>query len=387
MEAYLDNAATTMPFPEVREIMLETMEHSYGNPSSMHTKGVDAENYIKNARKVIAKSMKVDEKEIVFTSGGTESNNQALIGTAMANRRKGNHIITTKIEHASVYNPLVFLEEQGFRITFVSVDSNGFVCMDELLDAIDDETILVSIMYVNNEIGTIEQIAHIGKAIKEKKKDILFHVDAIQAYGKLKIYPKKLSIDLLSVSGHKIHGPKGIGFLYIKDKTKINPYIYGGGQQKGMRSGTENVPGIAGLGKAVELIYQNHEEKMENLYQLKEYFVSQVQQIENVSVNGIDGISIRDTAPHVVSVTVNGIRSEVLLHALEEKGVYVSSGSACSSNHPALSGTLQAIGLDKEKVEATIRFSFSVYTTREELDLAIKALQELVPILRKYVRK
>lgn len=387
MEAYLDNAATTMPFPEVREIMLETMEHSYGNPSSMHMKGVDAENYIKNARKVIAKSMKVDEKEIVFTSGGTESNNQALIGTAMANRRKGNHIITTKIEHASVYNPLVFLEEQGFRITFVSVDSNGFVCMDELLDAIDDETILVSIMYVNNEIGTIEQIAQIGKAIKEKKKDILFHVDAIQAYGKLKIYPKKLSIDLLSVSGHKIHGPKGIGFLYIKDKTKINPYIYGGGQQKGMRSGTENVPGIAGLGKAVELIYQNHEEKIENLYQLKEYFVSQVQQIENVSVNGIDGISIRDTAPHVVSVTVNGVRSEVLLHALEEKGVYVSSGSACSSNHPALSGTLQAIGLDKEKVEATVRFSFSVYTTREELDLAIKALQELVPILRKYVRK
>ena len=387
MEAYLDNAATTMPFPEVREIMLETMEHSYGNPSSMHMKGVDAENYIKNARKVIAKSMKVDEKEIVFTSGGTESNNQALIGTAMANRRKGNHIITTKIEHASVYNPLVFLEEQGFRITFVSVDSNGLVCIDELLDAIDDETILVSIMYVNNEIGTIEQIAQIGKAIKEKKKDILFHVDAIQAYGKLKIYPKKLSIDLLSVSGHKIHGPKGIGFLYIKDKTKINPYIYGGGQQKGMRSGTENVPGIAGLGKAVELIYQNHEEKIEKLYQLKEYFVSQVQQIENVSVNGIEGISIRDTAPHVVSVTVNGVRSEVLLHALEEKGVYVSSGSACSSNHPALSGTLQAIGLDKEKVEATVRFSFSVYTTMEELDLAIKALQELVPILRKYIRK
>ena len=387
MEAYLDNAATTMPFPEVREIMMETMEHSYGNPSSMHRKGVDAENYIKNARKIIAKSMKVDEKEIVFTSGGTESNNQALIGAAMANKRKGNHIITTKIEHASVYNPLVFLEEQGFRITFVSVDSNGFVCMDELLDAIDDETILVSIMYVNNEIGTIEQIAQIGKAIKEKKKDVLFHVDAIQAYGKLKIYPKKLSIDLLSVSGHKIHGPKGIGFLYIKDKTKIQPYIYGGGQQKGMRSGTENVPGIAGLGKAVELIYQNHEEKTENLYQLKEYFVSQVQQIENVSVNGITGIAIRDTAPHVVSVTVNGVRSEVLLHALEEKGVYVSSGSACSSNHPALSGTLQAIGLDKEKVEATVRFSFSVYTTKEELDLAIEALHELVPVLRKYVRR
>ena len=387
MEVYLDNAATTMPFQEVRDIMIETMENGYGNPSSMHRKGIDAERYVKQAQKIIAKSMKVEEKEIIFTSGGTEANNQALIGSALANARKGKHIITTKIEHASVHNPLLFLEEQGFRVSFISVDQNGYVDIEELLNEICEDTILISIMYVNNEIGTLENISSIGKAVKSQKPDVLFHVDAIQAFGKFKIYPKKLGIDLLTVSGHKIHGPKGIGFLYIKDKTKIKPYIYGGGQQNGLRSGTENVPGIAGLGKAVELIYQNHEEKQNALYELKEYFVEQLKEIEHMTVNGSTNISIRDTAPHVVSVTVHGIRSEVLLHALEDKGVYVSSGSACSSNHPALSGTLQAIGLDRKSIEGTIRFSFSVFTTKEELDYTITALKELLPVLRKYVRK
>lgn len=387
MEVYLDNAATTMPFQEVRDIMIETMEKEYGNPSSMHRKGIDAERYVKQAQKIIAKSMKVEEKEIIFTSGGTEANNQALIGSALANARKGKHIITTKIEHASVHNPLLFLEEQGFRVSFISVDQNGYVDIEELLNEICEDTILISIMYVNNEIGTLENISSIGKAVKSQKPDVLFHVDAIQAFGKFKIYPKKLGIDLLTVSGHKIHGPKGIGFLYIKDKTKIKPYIYGGGQQNGLRSGTENVPGIAGLGKAVELIYQNHEEKQNALYELKEYFVEQLKEIEHITVNGGTNISIRDTAPHVVSVTVHDIRSEVLLHALEDKGVYVSSGSACSSNHPALSGTLQAIGLDRKSIEGTIRFSFSVFTTKEELDYTITALKELLPVLRKYVRK
>lgn len=387
MEAYLDNAATTKPFPEVVTVMQETMEENYGNPSSMHQKGVDAEKYIRNARQIIAKSLKAEEKEIIFTSGGTEANNQALIGSALANKRKGNHIITTKIEHASVYNPLLFLEEQGFRISFISVDANGHINVEELMQEICEDTILVSIMYVNNEIGTIQDIATIGSLIKEKNKNTLFHVDAIQAYGKLNIYPKRLQIDLLSVSGHKIHGPKGVGFLYIKDKTKIFPYIYGGGQQNGMRSGTENVPGIAGMGKAVELIYKNHTEKQKALYKLKQYFIEQVQNIEGATVNGIHQITLQETAPHIVSVSFEGIRSEVLLHALEEKGVYVSSGSACSSNHPALSGTLQAIGLNKNALESTLRFSFSVYTTVEELDIAIEALKQLLPILRKYVRK
>lgn len=387
MEAYLDNAATTKPFPEVVTVMQETMEENYGNPSSMHQKGVDAEKYIRNARQIIAKSLKVEEKEIIFTSGGTEANNQALIGSALANKRRGNHIITTKIEHASVYNPLLFLEEQGFRISFISVDENGHINVEELMQQLCEDTILVSVMYVNNEIGTIQDIATIGSLIKEKNKNTLFHVDAIQAYGKFNIYPKRLQIDLLSVSGHKIHGPKGVGFLYIKDKTKIFPYIYGGGQQNGMRSGTENVPGIAGMGKAVELIYKNHAEKQEVLYKLKQYFIEQVQNIEGATVNGINQIALQETAPHIVSVSFEGIRSEVLLHALEEKGVYVSSGSACSSNHPALSGTLQAIGLNKNALESTLRFSFSVHTTVEELDIAIDALKQLLPILRKYVRK
>lgn len=387
MEAYLDNAATTKPFPEVSVIMQETMEVNYGNPSSMHQKGIDAEKYIRNARHIIAKSLKAEEKEIIFTSGGTEANNQALIGTALANKRKGKHIITTKMEHASVYNPLLFLESQGFRISFISVDQNGKIDINELLNEICDDTILISIMYVNNEIGAVQDIEKIGSLIKGKNKDILFHVDAIQAYGKFNIYPKRLHIDLLSVSGHKIHGPKGIGFLYVKDKTKIFPYIYGGGQQNGMRSGTENVPGIAGMGKAVEQIYQDHAKKQETLYQLKKYFIEQLQKIDGTFVNGINEIALKETAPHIVSVTFDGIRSEVLLHALEEKGVYVSSGSACSSNHPALSGTLQAIGLNKNALESTLRFSFSINTTTEELDYTIASLQELLPVLRKYIRR
>ena len=387
MKAYLDNAATTIPFREVREVMMQTMEKDYGNPSSMHQLGIDAEKYIKDAREIIAKSLKVETKEIIFTSGGTESNNQALIGAAFANKRKGNHLITTQIEHASVHNPMLCLEEQGFRVSYISVDKNGHINMEELLEAICEDTILVSVMYVNNEIGAIEDIPTIAKKIKDKKQDIIFHVDAIQAYGKYQIYPKRMGIDLLSVSGHKIHGPKGIGFLYIKDKLKINPYIYGGGQQKGMRSGTENVPGIAGLAMAAKLIYENWEEKMEKLYDLKEYFIQKITALENVCINGIEDMELKDTAPHVVSVCVEGIKSEVLLHALEDKGVYVSSGSACSSNHPALSGTLQAIGLEKEKVESTIRFSFSVFTTKEELDYAVAAVEELLPILRRYVRK
>lgn len=387
MKAYLDNAATTIPFPEVREIMMQTMELDYGNPSSMHQLGIDAEKYIKDAKEIIAKSLKVEEKEIVFTSGGTESNNQALIGTALANKRKGMHLITTRIEHASVHNPMLFLEEQGFRVSYLSVDKNGHVNIDELLDTICEETILVSIMYVNNEIGAVEDIASIAKKIKEKKKDTIFHVDAIQAYGKYPIYPKRMGIDLLSVSGHKIHGPKGVGFLYIKDKLKINPYIYGGGQQKGMRSGTENVPGIAGIGMAVKRIYENQEAKLKKLYELKRYFIEKINTLEDVFINGIEDIDIEDTAPHVISVCAKGVGSEVLLHALEDKGVYVSSGSACSSNHPELSGTLQAIGLEKKMVESTIRFSFSIFTTKEELDYAVAAMEELLPVLRRYVRK
>lgn len=380
MEAYFDNGATTRVFPQVKDIVIEAMEEEYGNPSSMHMKGVKAEQYVKDAREIIAKSLKVDPKEIVFTSGGTESNNMALIGTAMANARKGKHIISTRIEHASVYNPLFFLEENGYEITYLPVDEHGVVDLEALEKVIRPDTILVSVMYVNNEIGAVQPVEEIGKIVKKKNPDTLFHVDAIQAYGKYHIYPRRLKIDLLSVSGHKIHGPKGIGFLYIKDKTKVHPLILGGGQQKGMRSGTENVPGIAGLGKAVQLIYQDHEEKMKKIQAIKDDFIAQVMELSDVRNNSGE-------APHIASISFQGVRSEVLLHALEEKGIYVSSGSACSSNKPAISGTLKAIGLTKEYYDSTLRFSFCIFNTKEEVDYTVNCLRELLPILRRFTRK
>lgn len=382
MEAYLDNSATTMVSENVAKLMYEVMTKDYGNPSSMHQKGVDAEKYIKNAKETFAGILKVSEKEIFFTSGGTESDNFAVIGTAMANRRRGKHIITTVIEHPAILEPYKFLEEQGFEVTFLPVNANGQVEIETLKNALREDTILVSVMYINNEIGAIEPIAEIGKAVKEYNPSIVFHVDAVQAFGKVKILPYKENIDLLSISSHKIHGPKGVGVLFIKDKTKIRPIAFGGGQQKNMRSGTENVPGIAGMALAASDLYKNFETDIDKMYELKSYFVDEVLKIEGTTVNGLTG---RDSAPHVVSVSFEGIpKSEVLLHALEEKGIYVSSGSACASNHPALSGTLQAIGVKKELLTSTLRFSFSVYTTKEELEYTIGALKELLPVLRKY---
>lgn len=384
MEAYLDNSATTRCSDKAAELMMKLLLEDYGNPSSLHMKGVIAEKYINEAKKQIAKTLKAQEKEIVFTSGGTESNNLAIIGSAMANRRAGMHVITSSIEHASVSNPMAYLEEQGFEVTYLPVDSKGVISMEALKNAIREDTILVSLMQVNNEIGAMQPIEEAGKIIKAANPDIIFHVDAIQAYGKMRIAPKKLNIDLLSVSGHKIHGPKGSGFLYIKDKTKIRPVIFGGGQQKGMRSGTENVPAIAGLGLAAEEIYTDFEEKIDRMYALREYFIEQVTQIEGVSVNGQ---SQRASAPHVVSVSICGVRAEVMLHTLEDRGIYVSAGSACSSNKPSVSHTLKSIGLAPELLDSTIRFSFSVHTTMEELDYALEVMREVIPMLQKYTRK
>ena len=251
MEAYFDNSATTRVFDCVKDAVVNAMTVDYGNAAARHMKGVEAERLIKEARAEIAKSLKVQEKEILFTSGGTESNNTALIGAAFANQRAGKHLITTGVEHASIYNTMEFLREQGFEITYLPVDSYGCISLEELAQAVREDTILVSVMYVNNEIGAVEPVEEISKVIKAKNPKTLFHVDAIQAYGKYVIRPKKQGIDLLSVSGHKIHGPKGVGFLYIDEKAKVRPILFGGGQQKGMRSGTENVPGCAGLGAAV----------------------------------------------------------------------------------------------------------------------------------------
>ena len=385
MEAYLDNSATTRCSDRACQLMVDLLTKDYGNPSSLHMKGIEAERFVETAKKKIAKTLRVSEKEIIFTSGGTESNNLAIIGAAMANRRAGNHIITTSIEHASVENPMEFLKEQGFEITYLSVDENGIISLEELEEAVTEQTILVSMMQVNNEIGAIEPVAEAAELIKKKNPDTLIHVDAIQSYGKMYIYPKKLGIDMLSVSGHKIHGPKGSGFLWVKEKTKLKPLILGGGQQKGMRSGTENVPAIAGLGEAAEEIYENLNEKRAHLYGLKQRFIDGIEKLE-----GTHGKTGEDSAPHIVSVSFEGIRSEVLLHSLEDRGIYVSSGSACSSNNHAGkqkgSKTLRNIHLKENLLDSTLRFSFSVHTTEEEIDYALEVLGELLPVLKKYTR-
>ena len=383
----MDNSATTRCSDRACQLMVDLLTKDYGNPSSLHMKGIEAERFVETAKKKIAKTLRVSEKEIIFTSGGTESNNLAIIGAAMANRRAGNHIITTSIEHASVENPMEFLKEQGFETTYLSVDENGIISLEELEEAVMEQTILVSMMQVNNEIGAIEPVAEAAELIKKKNPATLIHVDAIQSYGKMYIYPKKLGIDMLSVSGHKIHGPKGSGFLWVREKTKLKPLILGGGQQKGMRSGTENVPAIAGLGEAAEEIYENLDEKRAHLYGLKQRFIDGIEKLEGTHVNGKTG---EDSAPHIVSVSFEGIRSEVLLHSLEDRGIYVSSGSACSSNNHAGkhkgSKTLRNIHLKENLLDSTLRFSFSVHTTEEEIDYALEVLGELLPVLKKYTR-
>lgn len=383
MQIYLDNSATTQCSEAVKNIVVKVMTEDYGNPSSMHIKGVEAERYVREAAAAVAKTLRCQEKEIVFTSGGTESNNFAILGSAMANRRAGKHIITTGIEHPSVKNTMRFLEQEGFEITWLPVNGDGEISLSDLEAAVREDTILVSIMMVNNEMGALEPVEDAGRIIHSKNPGTIFHVDAIQAYGKFRIIPKRMNIDLLSVSGHKIHGPKGIGFLYIKDRTKIHPVSFGGDQQKGMRSGTINAPGIAGLGVAAREIYEDFERKTDRMYELKAYFADRLRTLENVKLNGKTG---RESAPHIVNASFPGVRSEVFLHALEDRGIYVSAGSACSSSHPSAAGTLAAIGLDRAHQESALRFSFSVHTTKEELDAAFSALEELLPMLRKYRR-
>lgn len=384
MEAYLDNAATTRCVESVRDIVVKTMMEDYGNPSSKHLKGVEAERYLRQAKETIARTMKVGEKEIYFTSGGTESNNWAIIGAAMANRRRGQHVITTAVEHAAVLQPMEFLKEQGFRVTYIPVDKRGVVDLETIEQAICEDTILISTMFVNNEIGAVEPIGEIAEIIRRKKPEILYHVDGIQAYGKYRILPKKMGIDLLSVSGHKIHGPKGVGFLYVDSRVKLRPLILGGGQQAGMRSGTDNVPGIAGLGVAAGEAYRDFEEKRSLLFARKAKFIELVRELPQVALNSQPG---EEGAPHIVSVSFPGVRSEVLLHALEERGVYVSSGSACSSNKKLpVSTVLKEIGLERELLDSTLRFSFSAFTTEEELEYCVDCIRELLPMLRRYSR-
>lgn len=384
-EIYLDNSATTRAYECVGDLVRKVLCEDYGNPSSMHAKGVSAENYIKEAKERLAKIWKVQEKEIFFTSGGTESDNLALIGAARANQRAGKHLITSSIEHPAIINTMRYLEEEeGFRVTYLPVDKYGRIKLDALQEALCEETILVSIMYVNNEVGSVQPIQEAASIVKAYNKDILFHVDAVQGFGKYQIHPKKLKVDMCSISGHKIHGPKGIGALYIDSHVKIKPIMFGGEQQKNIRSGTENVPAIAGLGLAAKKIYEDLDKKVAAMHELKQHFIEGVTKLPNTTIHGLYD---ETSAPHIISVGFAGVRSEVLLHALEDKGIYVSSGSACASNHPQISGVLKGIGAKQEFLDATLRFSMSEFTTLEEIDYTLDTLYNIVPMLRKYTRR
>ena len=382
MECYFDNSATTKPYDEVIDTVVSAMKTDYGNPSSLHQKGLDAEHLIKKSQEIIASQMKCLPEEIYFTSGGTESNNMAIIGSALAKRRKGKHIIVSSVEHASVSAVMQFLIREGYEVTFIPVEASGVVSPDAFASAVREDTILVTCMHINNEIGAVMPVAEIGNAVKQKNKDVYFHVDAIQSFGKIEVVPKRMGADMVSVSGHKIHGPKGSGFLYVKKGLILRPIIHGGGQQGNMRSGTENVPAIAGLGTAVEKTFKDFDNKIAHIRALRDKLINELTGIDGVYCNS----SISDGAPHIASISFTGVRAEVMLHALEDKGIYVSSGSACSSNKSKESAVLTAIGLDKTRLESTLRFSFAEENTEEEVVYAVDTIKELLPMLRHYVR-
>ena len=389
-DIYLDNSATTKVFDEVASLMRDVMVSDYGNPSSLHHLGVEAEKHLRSASETFSNILGCGEKNIYYTSGGTESDNMALIGAARALERRGKKIVTTAIEHPAVINTMKYLEKEGFEVTYLGTDKSGRISLEELESSLTEDTILVSIMHTNNEIGSVQPLEEVAGIIKGKCRECYFHVDAVQGFGKARILPAKTGIDLMSISSHKIHGPKGCGVLYVGDNVRLVPIVYGGGQQKGLRSGTENVPGIAGMALAAKMLYEKYDEDVTRLYDLKKYFIENAEQIDGVSINGLtEGGTdeIMQTAPHIISVSVKDVRAEVLLHALEDKGIYVSAGSACSTHKRTPSATLSAIGLDKELLESTVRLSMSVFTTKEDMDAALSAFNELVPALRRFTRR
>jgi len=384
MTIYLDHAATTRVLEKAAKKACDCMINNYGNPSSLHTMGMDAEKIITQCKKSISDRLRVQVGDIYFTSGGTEANNLAISGLANAYQRNGKHMILTPIEHASVKETYESLESQGFKISYVKVDENGIVDEHNLEDLIRQDTILVSIMHINNEIGTIQNIKKLGNIIKSKNSSTLFHVDGIQSFGKIDTYPAKWQVDVFTISGHKIHGPKGIGALYIKKGVLIKPLIFGGHQQKGIRSGTENVPGIAALDVAVCHGSKEMLVNYEKVLTLKSYLLEGIKEIASVRINSLDS---DDFSPYILSVSFLGLRGEVLLHALEEAGIFVSTGSACSSNKSKAKGFLHVLGRNDEEIEGNVRFSFDASNCIEELDRVLEVLKATLPILLKFKRR
>ncbi len=381
---YFDNAATTRAADEVAERVRYMLLENFGNPSAQSMMGVRAENELNDARKIMAKSINALPEEIYFTSGGTEDDNWAIFGTAEGYKRSGKHMITTSIEHPAVAEPMERLRQKGWEVTVLDVDKNGYIDLDALRDSIRDDTVLVSTILINNEVGTIQDAAAVGKLIKEKNPNTLFHADAVQAFGKYPIDVRKMNIDMLSMSGHKIHGPKGVGFFYMKKGLKVRPIIYGGGQERGQRSATENTPGIAGLAKAVELAMENMDASHEKVMEVKRTLAEGI--LRDIPKTHINGPSIEEASPYVLNVSFNGLRSEVLLHSLEESEIYVSAGSACSSKKKGGSHVLRSLGLSEERIEGAIRFSFCRYNTVDEAAACLEILKEKTAFLRKYMR-
>ena len=371
---YLDNSATTKPTRKSIQYINKALEENWGNPSSLHGIGIDAEILLNDARETVAKSIGAKAEEIIFTGSGTEGNNTAIM-SAIHKSSQGNRVITTAIEHPSVLETVKRLEESGFDVIRLSVDSEGKFNLKELENSLNSKTVLVSIMLVNNEIGSIQPISEAAKIIKSVSPRAIFHCDAVQAYGKMPINVKELGIDLLTASGHKIHGPKGIGFLYCKKGVSIKPFITGGGQERGMRSGTEPLPLIAGLMGAVEDLG----DIKKNLSKTQELWNYAKESFENSGFATVN--SPKDAFPYILNISVMGYRSETLLHFLESKGIYVSSGSACAKGEQ--SHVLKEIGLDKKRSDSALRLSFSKENTKEDIDLTLCALKSATEKLRR----
>lgn len=380
MNVYFDNSATTKPYDEVIEAVSKGMKEYFGNPSSLHKIGMNCERRLNEAREYFASTIKCNKEEIYFTSGGSEGNNLILKGLL----KPGHHFITTAFEHHSIISTCKQLEEKGVRVTYLDVDSEGRISLEDLEEAITKDTVLVSIMQVNNEIGVIQDIEAIGKLIKERSSRAKFHVDAVQGYGKLPIDVNKSNVDFLTVASHKIHGPKGVGFIYIKKGIILNSLISGGSQEKGIRAGTENLPGIIGFEKAAQMTFEEMESRYDKVLELKKYFVERLNEIKDIRINGeIDGFS-----PYILNVSFLGVRAEVLLHLLEEQNIYVATGSACTSKSSAAHGSyvIKSLGLSNKEVESAIRFSFSYENTKEEVDYTIDVLKKSLMFLRRVKR-
>ncbi|CAM2829363.1 cysteine desulfurase family protein [Paenibacillus sediminis] len=374
---YFDYAATTPPYDDVINTVAEVMKRHYGNPSSIHQLGEDADKLLRRAREVCASALQIKPSEVVFTSGATESNNFAIKGAAFQYRSRGNHIITTEIEHASVYESFLQLKELGYDVTFLPVDRDGNVSPAQVGAAIQDNTILVSVMHVNNEVGTIQPIREIGQIIKQKHPRVLFHVDGVQGFGKIPVRIKDWGIDLYSLSAHKIRGPKGVGILYVHEGVKLFPLLSGGGQERGLRSGTENIANIVGMSKALRIAHEKQSENYNKWTEFRDLIVDAIEKIPQLQLN-----STKKGTPNIIHFSYPGMKSEVLLHTLEQEGVAVSTRSACSSKHTEPSRVLLAMGRDLAAASSGIRISLGDDHTLQNVEVLIKALNAAVEKLR-----